>query len=325
MKTLVVDQSLLAEFGDYYRTMNGAISACPVGGTVIVREGTYRESIHYQVGSPKRVCALYVPRPMTIKAWPGEHPIITYDPKNPPKLQDESLGYTVYFANNLTGPVTLEGLRIVGSIALENPSVRNDNNVAVMIPRLLGSVLTIRNCDIGWAGHCGIKLHEDQTASILIDQCTIHDCGRFVTDHGIYATSTDSNLKTIRDCTFRNNSGYGIHLYAKPNNWVVDNCVVTHNRTGGILLAGSNNTIRNCSVVNNKGHANLFIFHYLLNNLTIERNIFAGRAGIDILVDGMLGLDNVMQKNAWHTAGTQWIANHQGPSLTAPIGSLGIK
>lgn len=333
--TVIADCTLFSDSPEkgLYRTLNGAVQACPRGGEVVVKGGVYAESFTYQQ-TPRgpRSCALYVPRPMTIRVGHGEQAVVTFDPGDPPRTEGPVrwLNYLVYFASRMPlnpdgtlGEVVLDGspgsLTFVGARELGDNVGGPDTDVGVEVPGNLQAALTLRGIDVVAAGHCGIKVESGALAQpVLIEDCVVRGCGFTGRDHGLYLTQADNAPKAVRDCLVTGCSGFGIHLYSQPRGWEVSDCNVSGNGHGGVVLAGSRHRLVHNSVVNNRGVANLFLFHYGLQDLEVTDNVFSGGAALDVRVDGELGAGNTLRRNAFRSASPLWARAHGDPLPVPP-------
>lgn len=231
----------------------------------------------YQGGSGVHAFTLW--RSVTLRAYPGETPILTYTPAAPPQAGGGNVGGILAVrANN----VALEGLTFIGTRDLGGSPAHTDVNVVLAEDV---ADFTMRRCTLRKAAHASLKTGA-RSGSLLVEECIFEDAGFTQQDHHIYV-SDDGEGVVIRHSVFTGqHGGYAIHLY-NPNNSRPAGCQiygnVIHHCQYGLLLGGNNHLLRNNTICDNievglqlwKGTAGLLI----------QNNILYGNGSYDLSPD----------------------------------------
>ena len=215
-----------------FRTIGKGVKRLTPGDTLMVKAGTYAESLYQSIPSGTSWEA-----PVTVMAYPGDNVV----------LQPASGNRVLHFQS--------QQYIVVDGFVLDARHVRYD---AIKITYGYTSPpahhIRIMNCEVRFAPEQGILITgigADGNEFLNLD---VHDNGTTDHHHGIYM-STDRNL--ISDCTFYRNAGWGIHLYSdddeefKPDQNVVRNCRTYNNGTFGAwsvgigIYSGSDNLVYN--------------------------------------------------------------------------------
>jgi len=282
-------------------TIAGGISCMSSGDTLIVKAGTYNESLNnLPSGSPGNYT--------TIKANPTDTVIIS-----------RSGGAAMRaFNGNGKSYIEFDGLIITGADLYNGIKIQGGSHH-----------LRIQNCEIYGAETSGILDNTGNTGTFSggneILNNSIHNNGRLNSklDHGLYLTSSDN---IVWDNDFYNNSGYGVSnwtsgLYSQNNNYqynriynngtagesggitvkgfnhVVANNLVWDNAAGGIwTLGGNNNQFYYNTVYNNRGAGNGGGITTVGSSNTLVTNniIYANSANINDLGSGTVFNSNLM-------------------------------
>jgi hypothetical protein len=249
------------------RTVQKAASLARAGDTILVRDGVYPEAVVLRFSGQEG-------KPMVLKNYPGEHPVIQPgDPGQPPPghgvLLQAQEGY-----QNPIGWITIEGLEI--RCGWDGIKFYNAHDVV------------IRNCYVhenwnqGLLGN-GNRMLIDR--NIIAGNGTNPEAGENLV-HGIYATGT---AFTIRNNLIYANTAYGIQVaaydykedsmagpeYADAKNWLIANNTLAFNKNrAGIVIWQDG--VENCVVQNNifykNGGVNGVLFYTQQDRRHIVRN-----------------------------------------------------
>ena len=258
-----------------------ALATAHAGDTIILRGGTYRTLMTFQAN---RQCVLWLNKAITLEAYPGETPVLTYD--TIPTYDGADYGPIVYASAK--GAV-MEGITIVGTRAAGDSPGGGDLDCNVLVQNNQG--VTLENCTIREAGHCGIKT---LIGDVTITGCTFEDNGlNDARDHHGYFSSSGTVI--IRNSTFRRATAYGVHIYgATPGGVVIEDCTITDNGTlggtpnagGGILLGGvGGHQLRRNTITNNRKYAGVVFWQGPSIGNVLEDNIITGNMGVDVMLD----------------------------------------
>lgn len=282
--------------GIAYPTIAAAIDAASVGQTIYVRGGTYQEIATFQTN---RQCCYWINKVVTLEAYNGETPILTYG--TIPLYDGVDYGPIVYAAAN---SAVLRGLTIVGTHAAGDSPGGGDLDCNVLVQN--GQGVTLENCTLTGFGHCGAKT---LIGDLTITNSTIEDGGFTGRDHCIYISNTGA--VTIQGSTLQRAAGYGIHLYGLPQGVIISSCTITDNgrvlalEIGGGVLAGGNggHQISGNSITANHGYGGLVLWKNPSINNVIVNNTITGNIG-----DGDVVLDQAIQPQteSGNTVGTFW-------------------
>lgn len=214
--------------------------------------------------------AFNINRPVSLVAYSGETPILTYNSSSPPQAGGGNIGGIVAIRSN---SVILDGITIIGTRDLGSSPANTDVNL-VLAEGV--SDFTVRNCVFKKAAHANLKTG-DRGGFLIVENCTFEDSGFVQTDHHIYISDDGSQI-IIRNCDFNTqHGGYAIHLY-NPSNSLPSGCsiygnVIHHNKYG-VLLGGNNHDLFNNTICDNtliglqlwKGDSDLDIRNNIIMN-----------------------------------------------------------
>lgn len=272
-----------------YKTVQGAIQASVAGDVLKVREGTYAEKATYWA-SPLRQSAFYVNKAVTIEAWPGETPALTYIPGDPPLVDTSDWGAIV----NIAASATLRGLTIVGTRALGDLLIA-DTDIGVLVQNVSA---TLENCTIVEWGHCGVKT---LNGAVSLQNCTITDGGFKTIDHCFYQSQPSYAGRTIiSGCELARAAGYGVHLYGTPKQVNILGCNIHHNGNGGVLIGGPSCLVEDNQITDNTGYGGLVLWKATSAGGAYLRNTILNNTGSgNIVLDQAVG-PNVIYQNTRH-------------------------
>jgi parallel beta-helix repeat protein len=202
-----------------WKTIQKALDKVSAGQTILVRAGTYSQSLYAKRGGTSTSL-------VSLEAFPGEKPVLT----RPMQIVANYIrvsGFVFEANGHSTSPIYVAGGDYV---ELLNNEVRNSRMTAIFL-----------------SGSNGSKLQGNW----------IHDNGDTANqDHGIYWWSGNSGL--IADNLIERNYAFGIQLYPQPDKITVrDNRIFASGRCGvAIGTDGSNsadyNVILSNVIANNK-------------------------------------------------------------------------
>ncbi len=275
----IANRSCQGTDGNAFRTINVGINAAGAGDTLLVRGGTYREFV-LRSASPVRSASFYITKSITIKGYQAEDAVLTYDPGNLPREDNDKGPIILIEAPN----VTLEHLIIIGTRQLGD-NAKEDTDINIWLSNSPNTV--IRNNRIYDAGHAGIK---QGGPGLIVEFNEFANIGFTQRDQGIYTYDTSGGAKIIRYNDFHNITGYGIQLYSYARNYQVYGNIIHDNGEGGIILAGDHLTIVNNVIYGNGktsvsqygGQGGMDFFHAGMYGLTIKNNIIWGNAAADL-------------------------------------------
>jgi hypothetical protein len=223
------------------RTIGKAVALARAGDLILVRGGIYREGVRLAHSGTKGA-------PITLKNYPGEHPVIQPGvPNTAPPAHAVLLQAREGHATPI-GWITIEGLEL----CYGHDGVKYYN----------AHDIVIRNCRIHDNWNQGMLGNGNR---VLIDRNVIADNGRSPKGlrrhkHGIYSTGT---AFTITNNLIYSNSAYGIQVAAYPykqdsmagpeyawaKNWLIANNTFALNGGSGIVLWQDG--VQSCVVQNN--------------------------------------------------------------------------
>ncbi|NOR77480.1 MAG: hypothetical protein GQ523_03445, partial [Methanophagales archaeon] len=207
---------------DDYATIQGAVDNTAAGDTIIVRDGTYLESVK-------------VNKRLTIRSENGPANTIVESPEG---------------VNDHVLTVTADHVHING-LTVKNATGKNEAGQY----NYAGLYISANHCDItdnmAINNAYGFFLSESSKNTLINNVASDH------IGDGIYVTN--SNYNTISNNTVKLNRRYGIRLYSSHNNTVCNNDV--SNNGYGIRLSGSHNNIMEKNNVKLSTYDGIFLFY----------------------------------------------------------------
>jgi hypothetical protein len=278
-----------------FKRLNDALKETPTKGIIWVRAGTYaeREEIN---AAPRRQACFVVNKSVSLRAYPGERPILTYDLEKLPIIDLVDKGPILQIRAD--GEVLVEGITIIGTHSLgDNPTWDTDINLEIGMQKE-GNV-TVRRCRLVDGGHSGVKVSRVR-GSVVIEQCMFENTGYTYRDHHIYVSDDTKGYPVIiRHNVMQTVSGYAVHCYTRPPNCEIYANVILDCVGGGILFGGPNNLILHNTVFNAAGYGSLVLYKEASLNAQIKNNaLFRPDGGREILLDAAGG-ENEVSHNAY--------------------------
>lgn len=267
-------------------SLGAALERAASGAVVYVRSGIY-----VQRWTVTPICCFRITRPLTVRNYDDEQPVITFDPSDPPFLNPVPNCAPIIRVE--ASHVTLEGLTIVGTRPLMD--VRGaDADVSVQLNDGLTGI-TIRRNTFREGGHGCIKWGVSE--NLLIEQNVFEHFGTTAYDHAIYTPSGAAATRiTIRHNVFQHGNGRGVNLYylAAQNVDVYGNLFLNL-KAGALLVSGANNRICNNTIWNcHDDFANrvggLHVYGATCTGLIIRNNLLLHNTPADITLDAANGL-----------------------------------
>lgn len=240
-----------------------------------------------------RQCSLWINKRITLAAYGGETPILTYD--GIPLYDSVDYGPIVYAAAK--GAV-LRGLTIIGTHAAGDSPGGGDLDCNVLVQN--GQGITLDHCTLREAGHCGAKT---LIGDLIATDCLVENSGFTARDHAFYISSTGT--VRISHTTMQGCAGYGVHLYGTPVGVLVEDCIISGNGNGGILCGGNGgHTIRRNQITNNAGYGGLVLWKQPSVGNVFTDNVITGNTGAmaDVVLDDAVA----PQTESGNTVGTYW-------------------
>lgn len=296
--------------GTAYRSLTAALSYITSGGTITLRGGTHADLTSFTSG---RQCCFSLTKAMTIQAYSGETPTITYPAGNPPVYDTNNFGPILYIT---ASSIVLDGLTITGTQAAGDCAGGLDTDVNVDIAAAI-SGFTLRRCTIQNFGHAGIKFGTGGNGgALLIERNRFLGGGFTQRDHNIYAATGSAPPAFAYDTTIRFNEvtgahGYGIHCYSDPQNVKIYGNIVHHNgddpvNGGGILMAGTGNEVYNNTICDNIGYGGIVFWKQIAAYTNIVKNNIIRDNTTDVRLDASNGTNTVGQNNKHTISGSNY-------------------
>lgn len=273
--------------GAAYPTIAAAVAAANPGTLIYVRGGTYQE---LATVAPSRQSCFWLDKAITLEAYPGEAPTLTYG--TVPTYDTVDTGAIVYVS---AANVILRGLLIIGTHAEGDSPGGGDLDCNVLIQN--GASVILDRCTLTGFGHCGAKGND-----IVATDCTVGDGGFTFRDHAFYCASPGT--VRISRVTMSNCAGYGLHLYGTPDGVVIEDCIITDNDNGGILCGGNGgHTIRRNTITGNAGYGGFVLWKQQSVGNLITDNVITGNGGeADVVLDDAVAPQTI----SGNTVGTFW-------------------
>jgi hypothetical protein len=275
-----------------FRTIAKGASLLAPGDTLLVKPGTYAESLMYNIPS-----GTDWNKPVTIKA---------YDPANRPIIKPNPGADRVLHFQTYRGQV--QRYIVVDGFVLDAANTTYDT-VKITVG---ANHIRLMNSEVKNAPNQGIltsELGSDYNEFINLD---IHDNGNDTQfDHGLYI-STSGNV--IDHCLIHHNAGYGIHIYSgdpayKPNNNVAKNNTLYdgQGRHGGMIISvgdgnlAYNNLLYNTPTGIEVGYdaSNSKVYNNVVYGLTGGTSGASNGIGIFVYSNGTSSIyNNIVSKNS---------------------------
>lgn len=224
---------VVARSGGDYTSINAAIAAAEPKSRILVRPGTYRESI-------------ILDKPIEINGDGSYDQVII----------ESSRGNCISMQ---TDKAIVRNLTLRGCAGQQGGKYH-----AVDIPQ---GKLLLENCDISSDSLAGVAIH-NFSARPIVRQCVIHDSkgdGVLVYENGqgeidscdIFGNAPggisikDGGNPILRNCTIHDNKS-GVWIY-RSGQGVIETCdIFGHDNAGVIIKDGGNPTLRNCTIHDNQ-------------------------------------------------------------------------
>ena len=204
-----------------FRTINRGANALHAGETLVVRAGTYNETVYDKIPPGTSWTS-----PTTVRVYPGETVIIRPNTGN---------YRAVYFAYFSTQFIVFDGF-IVDAANVQGEAVKITVGA---------NHIRLQNCEIMNAPTMGILVTDPGSSYNEIVNCRVHNIGSSTQlDHAIYIT-TRNNL--VDGCRIYDALSHGIHLYGDPgmDNNIFRNNVIYNCKRGIGIYGGSGNLVYN--------------------------------------------------------------------------------
>nr|QNO56995.1 hypothetical protein MGAOFDBH_00012 [Methanosarcinales archaeon ANME-1 ERB7] len=257
--------------GDY-ATIQGAVDNATAGDTIIVRDGTYLESVK-------------VNKRLTIRSENGPANTIVESPEG---VNDHVLTVTADYVN-------------INGLTVKNATGKNEAGQY----NYAGLYISAHHCNIrdnlAMNNAYGFFLSESNKNTLINNAAS----GRI--GDGIYVTNSNSN--TISNNTVKLNHRYGIRLYSSHNNTVRNNNV--SNNAYGIRLGGSHNNTIEKNNVQSSTYDGFYLFYSNDNSFvdnTANQNNYDGFF-INASYNNTL-INNVANANNYDGFGLELVNNH---------------
>ncbi len=245
-----------------FRTIVHGINSLAPGDVLYIQAGTYLEHIDIEKSGTANA-------PIIISAAPGNIGAVRVSSPSDYYSSNQS---TPIIRLNGAEHVWINGLVIEGTRNKPGAASNDDfSATGIQMRHSTGQGVRITNNIIYNNLHGGIK---GGTNNVLIEGNIIFDNGTDTLDHGIYAF--EDNNQIIGNFIFAN-TGYGIHNFSDPKNHFIARNITFENALGGIVIAGSHNTIVNNVSVDNAFGISLFrsgsTYNIVLNNIMVRNRI----------------------------------------------------
>ncbi|HEV8725279.1 MAG TPA: right-handed parallel beta-helix repeat-containing protein [Candidatus Binatia bacterium] len=264
------------------RNIAKGVSMLRAGDTLLIKQGTYAESINSNVLPIVRGSSWSTP--VTIAAYPG-HTVV---------LKPGPTGEVINLAQSSIQYLVIDRLVIDATNAKFGVSITNG-----------ARYIRIQNSEVKNSRLSGILLSDRAGYNQLIN-LKVYSNGTNRYDHGIYI-ATSHNL--VDGCEIYDNSAYGVHIYnsasgERADNNVIQRSIIRNNgvrdesSAGIILSSGEGNGAYN-NIVRSNPHG-ISVNHRALNSKVYNNVIFGnGHNGIDVGSGstGALLKNNIVYKN----------------------------
>lgn len=238
-----------------------AIDQMVAGDTVLIREGTYTESLRMMVTSGDSGA------PIVVQNYPGERVTIQSQTASggDPAIKItvnyvEVRGMTLHKLTRSAGPVNvyaghhvlLDSLEVIGPGAWDDITISNEYGETAYV--------TVKNCKVHTALHEGIYIKSENANPlhhIFILNNEIYNCP----DEAVQVSASPYPDNPPTDVVIKGNNIHDvgawaiIHLYYAPKNVLIDGNFIHNNSTCwvGVNLDGAEAVLRNNLFTNNSG------------------------------------------------------------------------
>jgi hypothetical protein len=283
-----------------FRTINHGISVLKPGNTLLIRGGTYAQSLLNNVPNGTSWRA-----PVTVASYPGE--AVTLRPRSGPYVIElyGNFHYIIFSGLVLDGTYISDSayyLDNAGStsatanhIRLQNSEVKNAPHQGVIVGAH-SIIASNYNEFINVKSHNnGPRSNQDHGFYItgcytLLDGCEAYGNGGFgiqiYRQHGI--NGTDASNNTVRNCKLHNNRKGGLEIGIGNSN-VADNNQLWNNPSGIFVENGASNTrLNNNTVYNSTAVTDYAIrigFVGGASKTVVENNVVSKTAGPDAIAN----------------------------------------
>jgi hypothetical protein len=248
-----------------FQTIQRGAWALSTGDTLIVREGTYLESLYYVPSGTSWS------EPVTVQAAPGETVVL-----------------------QATAPIDAV-VGFDGQYIILDGFILDANNIAGWAFSLGdASYIRVMNCEMKNARYSGMGVggHGHEFSNL-----DVHDNGSSLYDHGIYITSSNTRVEHSR---FYRNVGYGVHNYStviEVNNNTFNANTTYNNGSGGFWVGmGNGHTVSNNIIWGNEYGLILYTQNSKVYGNTIYNNsevgiaiLFSNDHGVEITANTVYG------------------------------------
>jgi hypothetical protein len=247
-------------------TLAAGLACMAPGDTLIIKSGTYAESITYN----QIVSGISDSNRTIIKANPGDTVILRPTGGNP------ETGDVVWIHGK--SYVTFDGLTLDASNAKRMAFFANEAGSA------WPSFITVQNSVLmnARSSNC-VGVQPGNTFRFANN--IIHDCGETSLAHGIYLRGSDHLVE--RNEIF-NSAGYGVHLYwesASTNRNIVRYNHIHHSKGGaGIILGSGSNNVAHHNLVDHNSMGGIRVGYYGAENNQVYANTIYSNGGPCIVV-----------------------------------------
>jgi len=296
-----------------FRTIAKGVSMLTPGKTLLVRSGTYAESLQNTIPGGTSWSS-----PVTIEAYPGE--AVTIQPPS-------GASFALRFSHSNERYIIVQGFTIdARNVTYDAVKITDSSSSGA------ASHIELANCEIENSPQQGILTTDGADYNQFLN-LNVHNNGTTWLQHGMYI-STSYNL--VDSCDVHNNAGYGVQIFesdsttAASNN-IVRNCELHDNGTAGawgaglIISSGSGNQAYNNLIWNNNGgiQADYGVSNTSVYNNTVYNNtkIYVGHDHSPNIYVGPGSTGTIIRNNICYI-GSGFI--NQGVATTADHNLVGV-